>query len=74
MVAAIGTAENIKNLEQIRKHNLGLVDGSVQDINSPFGSYTNPPFSLSLSLSISPAIPPAYMKYPQCRVHLYALP
>jgi hypothetical protein len=35
MVAAIGTAENIKNLEQIRKHNLGLVDGTVQDLNQP---------------------------------------
>jgi len=35
MVAAIGTPENIKNLEQIRKHNLGLVQGSVQDLNQP---------------------------------------
>jgi hypothetical protein len=35
MVAAIGTPENIKNLEQIRKHNLGLVQGTVQDINQP---------------------------------------
>jgi hypothetical protein len=35
MVAAIGTAENIKNLEQIRKHNLGLVEGTVQDLNQP---------------------------------------
>jgi hypothetical protein len=35
MVAAIGSVENIKNLEQIRKHNLGLVDGSVKDINQP---------------------------------------
>ena len=35
MVAAIGTPENIKNLEQIRKHTLGLVQGSVQDLNQP---------------------------------------
>lgn len=35
LVAAIGTPENIKNLEQIRKHNLGLVNGTVQDLNQP---------------------------------------
>ena len=58
----------------IRECTYQILLESPQDINSPFGSYTNPPFSLSLSLSISPAIPPAYMKYPQCRVHLYALP
>ena len=34
-VAAIGSSENIKNLEQIRQHNLGLVKGTVQDLNQP---------------------------------------
>jgi len=35
LVAAIGLPENIARLEEIRKHNNGLVDGSVTDINQP---------------------------------------
>ena len=35
LVAAIGLPENIAKLEQIRKHNKGLVDGSVSDLNQP---------------------------------------
>ena len=35
MVAVIGLPENIVKLEAIRKHNNGLVDGSVTDMNQP---------------------------------------
>ena len=35
LVAAIGLPENIAQLEKIRKHNNGLVDGSVEDLNQP---------------------------------------
>ena len=35
MVAVIGLPENISKLEAIRKHNNGLVDGSVTDMNQP---------------------------------------
>ena len=35
LVAAIGLPENIAKLESIRKHNNGLVDGSVTDLNQP---------------------------------------
>lgn len=35
LVAAIGLPENLAKLEQIRKHNNGLVDGSVSDLNQP---------------------------------------
>jgi len=35
LVAAIGLPENISKLEQIRKHNNGLIDGSVTDMNQP---------------------------------------
>jgi hypothetical protein len=35
MVAAVGLPENIAKLESIRKHNNGLVDGTVTDINQP---------------------------------------
>jgi hypothetical protein len=35
LVAAIGLPENMAKLEEIRKHNNGLVDGSVTDINQP---------------------------------------
>ena len=35
LVAAIGLPENISRLEEIRKHNNGLVDGSVADLNQP---------------------------------------
>jgi hypothetical protein len=34
-VAAIGLPENISRLEEIRKHNIGLVDGSIADVNQP---------------------------------------
>ncbi len=35
MVAAISSAENMAQLENIRKHNLGLTDGSVEDTKQP---------------------------------------
>ncbi len=35
LVAAVGLPENIAQLEKIRKHNIGLVDGSVDDLNQP---------------------------------------
>jgi hypothetical protein len=35
LVAAIGLPENIAKLEDIRKHNNGLVDGSITDLNQP---------------------------------------
>ena len=35
IVAVIGLPENIAQLEKIRKHNNGLVDGSVEDLNQP---------------------------------------
>ncbi len=35
LVAAIGLPENISRLEEIRKHNNGLVDGSIADLNQP---------------------------------------
>jgi len=35
LVAAIGLPENIAKLEEIRKHNIGLVDGTVTDFNQP---------------------------------------
>jgi len=35
LVAAIGLPENIAQLEKIRKHNNGLVDGSIEDLNQP---------------------------------------
>ena len=35
LVAAIGLPENISRLEEIRKHNNGLVDGTVADLNQP---------------------------------------
>ncbi len=35
LVAAIGLPENISRLEEIRKHNNGLTDGSVTDLNQP---------------------------------------
>jgi hypothetical protein len=35
LVAAIGLPENIAKLEEIRKHNNGLVDGTITDFNQP---------------------------------------
>ena len=35
LVAAIGLPENMAKLEDIRKHNNGLIDGSVTDLNQP---------------------------------------
>ena len=35
LVAAIGLPENIAKLEEIRKHNNGLIDGSITDFNQP---------------------------------------
>jgi len=35
LVAAIGLPENISKLDEIRKHNNGIVDGSVSDLNQP---------------------------------------
>jgi len=35
LVAAIGLPENMAKLEEIRKHNNGLVDGTITDINQP---------------------------------------
>ncbi len=35
LVAVIGLPENIAKLEEIRKHNNGLVDGTVTDLNQP---------------------------------------
>ena len=35
LVAAVGLPENIAQLEKIRKHNNGLVDGTVEDLNQP---------------------------------------
>ncbi len=35
LVAAIGLPENIAKLEEIRKHNTGLTNGSVTDLNQP---------------------------------------
>jgi len=35
IVAAIGLPENIAKLEEIRKHNNGLIDGSVTDFDQP---------------------------------------
>jgi hypothetical protein len=34
-VTAISTPENMAQLEQIRKHNIGLTDGSVSDLKQP---------------------------------------
>ena len=35
LVAAISSAENIAQLENIRKHNIGLTDGAVEDTKQP---------------------------------------
>ncbi len=35
LVAAIGSPENIAQLESIRKHNIGLTDGTTTDIKQP---------------------------------------
>jgi len=35
LVAAIGAPEHIANLEQIRKHNIGLTEGTVTDVQQP---------------------------------------
>ena len=35
LVAAIGTPENMAQLAQIQKHNKGLVEGTVTDLNQP---------------------------------------